>query len=57
MSFDLQEAAERKRQERPKAKLQQLWSSKDYSSSRVSLSDNEDEETDETVPIDTEGIY
>ncbi len=58
MFFLYQEEAERKREERRKAKLQQLWASNNYCSSRVSLSDNEDEEaiTDESIQIDDEGI-
>ena len=49
----IQEEAERKREERRKAKLQELWNSKNYQSSRVSISDDEDEED---VSEDAEGI-
>ncbi|CAF3617419.1 unnamed protein product [Rotaria sordida] len=48
------EEAERKREERRKVRIEQLWASKNYSSCRVSISDDEDEETDETELTDTE---
>ena len=48
----MQEEAERKREERRKARLQQLWASKNYRSALVSLSDDE---TDETELDEAEG--
>ncbi|CAF0836864.1 unnamed protein product [Adineta steineri] len=48
------EEEEQKRKERHRARLQQLWASKNYNSSRVSLSDDEDENIDETVQTDNE---
>ncbi|CAF3662859.1 unnamed protein product [Rotaria socialis] len=48
------EEAERRREERRKAKREQLWTSNNYCSCRVLLSEDEDEETDETALSDSD---
>lgn len=50
-----QEEAEKRREERRKAKLQQLWTANNYRSCRVSVSDDEDESSDQVETVDDEG--
>ena len=52
-SFSRQEEAEQAREQRRQAKLQQLWSSKNYHSARVSLSDDDN---DDVLPEETDGL-
>ena len=54
--YFFQEEAEKKREERRKAKLQQLWTANNYRSCRVPLSDDEEESSDQTEAGEDDGM-